>query len=112
MKTMQSIKVTSFIQIIYCVFCLVVILLLIIGTNSGLTALANIGLAMFYCIMANMVFLSIPIVCFFINLVSFLKERKDTEQKKVIGKKWIWIFVLLIISMAFTVVVYSPFVGS
>ena len=107
MITSTSIKVTSILQIIYCLYCITSTLLIVIGVNNGPLIIANLMLFLFYTVTAYSIIIA-P-VCFLINLVFFLLECKDPEQKRLIGKKWIWIFVWPVISTVCYMIACLPF---
>ena len=108
MKTLKALKITSVIQGIYCTYCLLSTLLIIIGTSIGPIILANTMLFLFYYTLEFSI-LIIPI-CFIVNLKFFIEERKSPEQRNVIGKKWIWIFIWPIIAIVCFIVLCLPFV--
>lgn len=99
MKTLKALKITSIIQIIYCIYCSVIALLLFIGSVAKINLLLLAGTFLFYYTIEVSMFIA-P-VCFIVNLVIFLKERKCPEERKAIGKKWIWIFIWPIIVSIF-----------
>ena len=108
MRTTDSIKVTSIVQITLSIYYLISILFVVIGTNGGPIFLANIVLFLFYLFTWYSIII-VPI-CFFINLYCFLKGRKDPKQKELVGKKWIWIFVWPVITTALFLVSALPFI--
>lgn len=108
MKTLKVLKITSIIQGLYCLYCFVIFLLIFIGFNTTANTCLQIGTFIFYSTIEFTIFIA-P-VCFFINLFSFIKERKDPEHKKIIGKKWIWIFVWPIITTVFFLISVLPFI--
>ena len=108
MKTLKVLKITSIIQSIYCLYCLSITLLLIIGSVAGINICLRIGTFLFYNTIGFSMFIA-PI-CFIVNLVFFLEERKFPEEKKVIGKKWIWIFIWPVITTIFFLLQALPFI--
>ena len=108
MKTLKSLKVTSIIQGIFCVYYLLCFAFVVIGNTIGPISLANIVLFLFF----YFTYYSIIVapICFAVNLSYFLKDRKDPEQRKFIGKKWVWIFVWPIILLAFFFIACLPFI--
>ena len=108
MKTTKALKTTSIIQIAFCVYYLLSFLLIVIGTNWGPIALANIALFLFYFFTCYSIII-IPI-CFFINLGFFISDCHNPEQKKLLGKKWIWIFVWPVITAACYFLSCLPFI--
>ena len=108
MKTLKALKITSVIQAIFCTYCLLSTLLIVIGTSVGPIFLANTMLFLFYATVEFSI-LIVPI-CFIINLITFIKERKYPEQRNILGKKWIWIFVWPIIATVFFLIQILPFI--
>ncbi len=108
MKTLKALKITSIIQGIYCLYCLVITLLLIISFVANVNICLRIGTFLFY----STVEISILIapLCFIANLTVFLKERICSDEKKIIGKKWIWIFIWPIITSIFFLMQSLPFI--
>lgn len=91
MRTMKSLKITSILQGIYCaggVLALIsfVVFDMLVGTGSELQFL------MFGAMLA---FLSVTnpvgIISFVVNLVLFLLDRRDPEQRRRIGGYWVFI---------------------
>lgn len=107
MKTQKALKITSVIQGIFCAYCLISTLLIIIGTSTGPIILANSMLFLFYSTVEFSIFI-MPI-CFIVNLAILIKERKCPEQRKLLGKKWIWIFIWPIIVIFSFIVLCLPF---
>lgn len=96
MKTMKSLKITSILQGIYCaggVVALIAMMLydILLGTGAEMQ---------FFLFGAMLAFLSIinpvAIICFLVNLVIFLLERRDPEQRSRIGKYWVVIPIWLV----------------
>ena len=108
MKTLKALKITSVIQGIFCAYSLISTLLIIIGTSTGPIILANSMLFLFYSTVEFSIFI-MPI-CFIANLVFFIEECKSPEQRNIIGKKWIWIFVWPIIVTVFFLIHILPFI--
>ena len=108
MKTLKALKITSVVQIIYCLYWLAIPLLLLIGFYTNANACLQIGTYLFFYTVEFVIL--VPFICFVINLSYFLKESKDAEQKQQMGKKWIWIFVWPIISIIFFFIGCFPFI--
>ena len=108
MKTLKALKITSIIQIIYCIYCSLIALLLVIGSVAEVNLFLRVGTFLFFYTVEFSMFI-VP-VCFIVNLVIFLKERKYPEEKKAIGKKWIWIFIWPIIAAIFFLLQALPFI--
>lgn len=106
MKTLKSLKITSIIQAIPCFFCLTTIAFLFLSSGRDIGILAWAAFLSLYAIVN--LSLVIPPACFIIKLLCFLVERRDPEQRKLIGKKWIWIFAWLIVGIACLVISALP----
>ena len=108
MKTSKALKITSIIQIVFCLYYLLSFLLIVIGTNAGPIFLANIALFLFYFFTCYSIII-VPI-CFFVNLPFFIIDCTNPEQKKILGKKWIWIFIWPVLTTAFYILSALPFI--
>lgn len=103
MKTLKALKITSALQIIFCVFCIASTVCFGISRYQFLTDSASwrstfdIANILIYGWVANPVAPISFVVCF----VLFLIERKQPENRQVIGKKWIWIFVWPVVTVFF-----------
>lgn len=97
MKTLKSLKYTSIFQIIYCLYCLIPIFFIVLGKSSGIFTYTEIGTFLFCFVVIN----PTAIISFIINMSCFLAELKDSDQKKIIGLKWVWIFIWPIITTVF-----------
>ena len=97
MKTLKSLKITSILQIIYCLYCFIPTIFLAIGDTTDNFTYTNIGIFLFCFTVIN----PTVIVSFCVNISIFLTERSKPEQKKIIGAKWVWIFVWPIITTIF-----------
>ncbi len=91
MKTMKSLKITSVIQGIYCVGGIVALVMLavhdmLVGTGIEQQFIL-FGLMLCFFSVIN----PVGIICFVVNLVIFLLERRDLEQRKKIGGYWVFI---------------------
>ncbi len=91
MKTMKSLKITSVIQGIYCVGGIVALIMLAVFdmlVDTGVeTQFLMFGLMMAFLSIIN----PVGIVCFLVNLIIFLLERRDLEERRRIGGYWIFI---------------------
>ena len=97
MKTLKALKITSVFQAIYCLFCFVPIIFLAIGDNTGVFSYTDIGIFLFGLNVINPTVL----VSFLINTSKFSAEKRTPEQKKIIGFKWIGIFVWPVVTTIF-----------
>ena len=89
MKTLKSLKITSVLQGIYCVGGVIALICLglydiLLGTGAEMQ---------FFLFGAMLAFLSVinpvGIVCFLVDLVIFLLERRDVEERARIGRYWV-----------------------
>ena len=95
MKTKKTLRITCLIQATCCL-----VMLLDFG-SSAYYANTQIpvpeGSVWFACLDlfgglgALLWFAPIAVICLAVNLFAFLDDRKDPEQRKVIGKRWLWI---------------------
>ena len=94
MKTIKALKITSVLQIIFCIFCIASTVCFAISHYQCIAGdnwrtsfdIANI---LIYGWVVN----PVAPVSFIICLVLFLAERKQPENRQLIGRKWIWIFI-------------------
>ncbi len=100
MKTIKTLKITSILQSIYCLYCFVPIVFLALGDCTDIFSYTSIGIFLFCFTIIN----PTVIGSFVVNMVIFLIERKGPEQKKTIGLKWVWIFVWPLITTIFFIV--------
>lgn len=89
MKTVKAIKITSILQVLYCLVCAFHIACLAINYYFDLRVFFRIADFILPLWALNPIgFLVFPIC-----LILFLVERRSPEARQAIGKKWIWIFV-------------------
>lgn len=100
MKTLKTLKITSFFQFIYCLYCFVPTIFFIISDNTGNFTYTEIGIFLFCFTIIN----PTVIVSFCVNISKFLAEFRDPEQKKIIGYKWIWIFIWPVLTTMFFII--------
>ena len=99
MKTLKALKITSILNGIFCLLCIASTVCCAItnyASRHGLDWRTPFHIA------NNLIlgWIANPIapISFIICLLMFLRERNQTEQKQLIGKKWIWIFIWPIIT--------------
>ena len=103
LKTLRALKITAVLQIIFCVLCIVSAVCFGIAHYQFLTdsdswrSTFDIANILIYGWVVNPIAPISFVVCF----VLFLIERKQPENRQVIGKKWIWIFVWPVITTIF-----------
>ena len=95
MKTKKTLRITCLIQAACCL-----VMLLDFGSSAyyantqipvpeGSVWFAFLDL--FGGLGALLWFAPIAVICLAVNLFAFLDDRKDPEQRRVIGKRWLWI---------------------
>ena len=101
MKTLKALKITSILNGIFCICCIMSLSCLAINRFFELGTFENIiaiiGRIPLLCWIINPVGIVSFIVCF----VLFLIERNNQEAKQKMGKKWIWIFLWPVITTVF-----------
>lgn len=97
MKTLRSLKITSILNGIFCLFCVVFSICLTVNQIYDISAVKTIGVIAAFGWMLN----PTPPVSFIINLVIFLDERHSPEARQLIGKKYIFIFIWPVITTLF-----------
>ncbi len=97
MKTIKALKITSVLNGIFCLFCVASTVCFAINYYFDLRLFFSIGNILVYGWIIN----PVGIVSFIVCLVLFLTELKSAEAKKIIGKKWVWILISLVITIVF-----------
>jgi len=110
MKTLKALKITSILQILFCVCCIASVLCFALDDNYKSDLLFGFGMILF----VNYIINPIGIVAFIINLIMFFVERKRPENRNLIGKKWVWIFIWPVVTTVLwlaSVVLFVQFTG-
>ena len=102
MKTLKALKITSILNGIFCLFCIASIVChkiadyqFIAGDNWRTSFdIANM-------LMYGWIVNPIAPISFTICFILFLVERKQPENRQLIGKKWVWIFAWPVITTIF-----------
>lgn len=102
MKTLRALRITSILNSIFCLFCVASTVCFAISNyaithNSDWVTPFEIANILIYGWVAN----PVALISFIICIIFFLIERKQPENKQLIKKKWIWIFVWPIITTFF-----------
>ena len=94
MKTLKALKITSILNGIFCFFCIASTVCFAITRYYDSNLFFNIGNILIFGWIIN----PVGIVSFVVCLSLFLSERKNQEAKEVLGRKWVWIFIWLMIT--------------
>ena len=94
MKTLKALKITSILNGIFCLFCVASTVCFAISNyainhDSDWRTPFDIANVLIYGWVAN----PVAPISFSICFVLFLVERKQSENRQLIGRKWIWIFI-------------------
>ncbi len=92
MKTLKWLKLSFIWQAIYVVFCVASITCFEIYHVNDQRLLFNIGMLLILGWFANPVGIVTPIV----GMTNYFIEKKNTENKAIIGWKWIWFIMLFL----------------
>ena len=99
MKTLKALKTATIWSCIFCLSCIISIICFAINHYHKSNFLSLIGTSFIYGWMVNPIPFILCVRCFKI----YLTERKNEIAKQTIGRKWIWIFILPVITTAFFV---------
>ena len=99
MKTLKALKITSILNGIFCLSCIISIICCAVNHFYKTNLLSFIGAIFVYGWMVNPIPLISCIQCFTL----FLTERKNEIARQTIGQKWIWIFIWPVITTSFWV---------
>lgn len=97
MKTLRALRRLNLWGCIFCFFCVLSMGCLAIFSVSGSGAMFGIGSLAVYGWMVN----PFPILSCVRCLKAYLKDRKDPEEKRLIGRKWIRILLWPAITTVF-----------
>lgn len=97
MKTLKALKITSILSGVLCLSCIISIICFAVNHYYKSNFLSLIGTLFIYGWMVNPIPLILCVRCFKI----YLTERKNEIARQTIGRKWIWIFILPVITTAF-----------
>ena len=104
MKTRKALRMTGWIQLAYCLILLLDMGLLAFYANTQIPApegtVWHAVLDHFGGIAMLLWLAPAALVCLAINLLAFLDERKDPEQRRHIGMRWLWIPVTFLGTLA------------
>ena len=95
MKTRKTLRMTGLIQAACCLIMLLDMGLLSFYAHTRIPvpegSLWFEFLDLFGGLGAILWFTPAAVICLVVNLLAFLDDRKDPEQRRVIGKRWLWI---------------------
>ena len=95
MKTRKTLRRTCLIQLACCLVLLLDMGLLSFYAHTQIPvpegSLWFEFLDLFGGLGAILWFTPAAVICLTVNLLAFLDDRKDPEQRRVIGKRWLWI---------------------
>ena len=94
MKTLKALKITSVLNGIFCFFCIASTVCFAINRYFDLRTFFDTANILVYGWIIN----PVGIISFVVCLVLFLVERKQPENRQLIGRKWIWIFIWPIVT--------------
>lgn len=109
MKTLKALTISSTVHIAFCLCCIASTVCFALGNHLETDILFGIVI-----LFLGWIINPFGIVSFIINLTIFLIERKQPEHRSLIGKKWIWIFVLPVVTTTLwlaSVVLFVQFTG-
>ena len=101
MKTLKALKITSVLNGIFCLCCILFLACTAINRYGALGEAENIIAVIGRIFLWGWLINPVGIVSFIVCLTLFAVERKDPVAKQVIGLKWIWIFVWPVITTVF-----------
>ena len=104
MKAKKTLRITGLIQLAYCLILLLDMGLLAFYANTQIPVpegtVWHAVLDHFGGIAMLLWLAPAALVCLAINLLAFLDERKDPEQRRHIGMRWLWIPVTFLGTLA------------
>ena len=97
MKTLRGLKISSIVNGIFCFFCIVFIICMILSHHFGTKVVAVI----YVTATIGWMFNPMPIISFILCRRLYSMERCSPEARQIIGKKYIWIYIWPVISVLF-----------
>lgn len=95
MKTRKTLRITGWIQLVCCLILLLDLGFSAYAANYQIHFSGDSLLFAFWDFFGGLGtilwFAPVAIACLAVNLFVFLRERKDPEQRSLIGKRWLWI---------------------
>lgn len=95
MKTIKWLKTTIVLQSIFAFFCIASSLCFAINRYFDLRVFFSLGNILVYGWLIN----PIGLISVVVGFIFFFFEKSNDENRKIIGKKWIWFIVFFIIDI-------------
>ena len=95
MKTIKWLKISIALQSILAFFCIASSLCFAINRYFDLSIFFTLGNILIYGWIIN----PIGLISVVVGLVLFFSEKSNNEHRKIIGNKWIWFIVFLVIDI-------------
>ena len=95
MKTIKWLKTTIVLQSIFAFFCIASSLCFAINRYFDLRVFFSLGNILIYGWLIN----PIGLISVVVGFTLFFSEKSNDENRKIIGKKWIWFIVFFIIDI-------------
>lgn len=95
MKTIKWLKTTIVLQSIFAFFCIASSLCFAINRYFDLRVFFSLGNILVYGWLIN----PIGLISVVVGFILFFSEKSNDENRKIIGKKWIWFIVFFIIDI-------------
>ena len=97
MKTLKALKITSILNGIFCLFCIASTVCFAINRYYDIRSFFDAANILIYGWLVN----PVAPISFIICIILFLIERKQPENRQLMGKKWVWIFAWPVITFLF-----------
>ncbi len=95
MKTIKWLKISIVLQSIFAFFCISSPVCFILNRYSDTNLFFSIGNILMY----GWIFNPIGLVSVIVGFILFFTEKGVIENRKIIGKKWIWFILFLVIDV-------------
>ena len=94
MKLQKSLAITSILQSVFCLICIASSICFGICRYTGDRTFFEAGNTLTPYWMLN----PIAFPCFVVNLYYYIYERHESEFKRRVGRKWVWVFLWPVIT--------------
>ena len=105
-KTLKALKTATIWNCIFCCSCILSTVCFALNHFYGISLFFSIGVLVMYGWIVN----PFGIISCFRCLKVYLSEYKTPGSKQIIGRKWIWIFVWPIVTIAFWLIAGGLFI--